>query len=760
MKHILVLDIETTGLDPNTAELIELSAIRLSPNLKENKEVFDSLVFPQKEVPPFVEYLTGISQEMVQEAPGTEEVREQFAKFVRKDDVICGHNIAFDTGFLRHNNFELPEGTLDTLPLARLLLPEEKSHALEVLARRFGVEHTDAHRALADVEANIDLLKILFERARELPEEAMKLLQKNSSEESLFLQKALQKGAPKRKASPATKKEEKKESQYSLFDFSPEQEEAVASQQEEEKILSFLKTEQSGIILLPKTKEEQYELAVSALKHAAQSSGTSCALVVPRIPKGNLPEGFSVYSPQCFSYEKWKSWEKEQESIEDDFLFLGIRLLREGKDLPATSGREEKTFSHFLSDNKSANSNPLLCRLKHVESCPAEKMLVISGENLEKDLDEAFENKLSLRPIWKWLEQKEAENANLTEGLRFGLLLLQQFFQKKTQESKYKIDLLLSPSMMQEEELRHLREGFEEVLRRIQQSFPQEIVMIKQFRSFLRFLEEDAENKNIRSVSIYPDDNMIFREKRRDMNELFTHLFGKKHTILLGSVLAKRKGQYYLGKTLKALEILHQEDTGFDFARRASLSIPSFGGNTKQDDQRTTLALLEKLCAKESGNILALFPSQGLAQSCLFGNFGDYEVVLANNSREKLMQKVKGEKTLILSSARNLEKSLDFSTANIRHCVQHRLLFDMPPDPAEEIRNQIWERNSFLDLVLPSLVQNTLLLLLQLTASGKSFDWYLLDAHFQNTKNFTDELLSQLPPSLPIERKSVEEMGE
>ena len=83
---LLFLDIETTGLHPERAELIELSAIRVSAAFTEELAEFDELVRPLEEIPPFITRLTGISNEMVKDAPEISKVHEDFKKFLV---IIC-----------------------------------------------------------------------------------------------------------------------------------------------------------------------------------------------------------------------------------------------------------------------------------------------------------------------------------------------------------------------------------------------------------------------------------------------------------------------------------------------------------------------------------------------------------------------------------------------------------------------------------------------------------------------------------------------
>ena len=89
----VVLDIETTGLDPSYNKIIELSAIRVVNNAEVDS--FSSLVKPINPIDDFITGLTGITNDMVLEAPSIEDVLPQFCEFVG-GNVIVGHNVNFD----------------------------------------------------------------------------------------------------------------------------------------------------------------------------------------------------------------------------------------------------------------------------------------------------------------------------------------------------------------------------------------------------------------------------------------------------------------------------------------------------------------------------------------------------------------------------------------------------------------------------------------------------------------------------------------
>ena len=165
------LDLETTGLSSERDSILENAFIREV----DGKEVcrFDEVVVPEKSpVTPFVTNLTGITVDEVEKcgkrlADVAKTVREKIG-----DSVIVGHNIDFDIEFLCANGVDISANErIDTHELARILLPGEQSFALEVLSEKYGFVHKEAHRAMSDVEASMDLFWFLLEKIEELPAE-------------------------------------------------------------------------------------------------------------------------------------------------------------------------------------------------------------------------------------------------------------------------------------------------------------------------------------------------------------------------------------------------------------------------------------------------------------------------------------------------------------------------------------------------------------------------------------------------------------
>ncbi|MFZ3172818.1 MAG: PolC-type DNA polymerase III [Carboxydocellales bacterium] len=165
----VVFDLETTGLSSVNHEIIEVGAVKLIKG--EISERFSSFVKPLRPIPSEIVELTGITQNMVQDAPPIEEVLRKFLDFIG-DKVLVAHNAAFDTGFLRtkltqHLQLNLENTTLDTLGLARGLMPHLKNHRLKTLVQELGVSLNNHHRAVDDAEATTKIFFKLLDLLQE-----------------------------------------------------------------------------------------------------------------------------------------------------------------------------------------------------------------------------------------------------------------------------------------------------------------------------------------------------------------------------------------------------------------------------------------------------------------------------------------------------------------------------------------------------------------------------------------------------------------
>jgi len=164
----VVLDVETTGGSPATSSLTEVAAARYRGG--ELLGTFQTFVRPDERIPPFITALTGISDDMVADAPSVGAMLPWFLEFLG-GAVIVGHNVRFDLSFLDHalvstGRDRLDNATVDTLALARRLVRDMVPNCkLGTLAAVLRLPHQPSHRALTDVLATGDLLHAMLERA-------------------------------------------------------------------------------------------------------------------------------------------------------------------------------------------------------------------------------------------------------------------------------------------------------------------------------------------------------------------------------------------------------------------------------------------------------------------------------------------------------------------------------------------------------------------------------------------------------------------
>ena len=162
-----VLDLETTGGSPASCAITEVGACKV--RLGEVVGTFQTLVNPGCPVPAFIRLLTGITDEVLVEAPEIHSVLPHLLEFLG-DSVLVAHNARFDVGFLnaacdRADYPRLTNRVLDTAGLARKILAGEvPNNRLETLARYLRCAHQPCHRAYADVLATTDVLHHLIER--------------------------------------------------------------------------------------------------------------------------------------------------------------------------------------------------------------------------------------------------------------------------------------------------------------------------------------------------------------------------------------------------------------------------------------------------------------------------------------------------------------------------------------------------------------------------------------------------------------------
>ena len=159
----VVFDIETTGFDPFNDKIIEIGAVKMKG--KEIIDEFSEFVNPKIPIPEEIVKLTSITDEMVKDAPDIKTILPRFLEFCG-DSTVVAHNAKFDVGFIKQKssdqNLEFSPSVVDTLPLARALLVNEKKFGLANLTKYFGIILESHHRAIDDARATAEVFQKFF----------------------------------------------------------------------------------------------------------------------------------------------------------------------------------------------------------------------------------------------------------------------------------------------------------------------------------------------------------------------------------------------------------------------------------------------------------------------------------------------------------------------------------------------------------------------------------------------------------------------
>lgn len=159
MKYV-ILDIETTGLDRENSSILEVGVILVSNNSIIDK--FSSFVRYSGEIPETVRRLTGITEEMVKDAPPLEEVIKQTKAFIKGYPVVSHNGFFFDFPLLERDGLKIPE-KYDSMEFAFFVLPTSlHGHSVAALSEHFGLGKSP-HRALGDCELEFQIIQKLQE---------------------------------------------------------------------------------------------------------------------------------------------------------------------------------------------------------------------------------------------------------------------------------------------------------------------------------------------------------------------------------------------------------------------------------------------------------------------------------------------------------------------------------------------------------------------------------------------------------------------
>lgn len=166
--EFVIFDIETTGLNAYKDKITEIGAIKIRNGQIVDK--FSTFVNPGIKIPSFIVKLTGITDEMVMDAPPIEQVMTEFFEFIQ-GTVLVAHNASFDVGFIKHNakimGDKIKNPVIDTLELCRKMFPELERYKLNIIAKHLGIKLENHHRAVDDSLATANIFMYCLDVLKE-----------------------------------------------------------------------------------------------------------------------------------------------------------------------------------------------------------------------------------------------------------------------------------------------------------------------------------------------------------------------------------------------------------------------------------------------------------------------------------------------------------------------------------------------------------------------------------------------------------------
>ncbi|OLS40263.1 ATP-dependent DNA helicase DinG [Bacillus sp. MRMR6] len=172
VNKFVVIDLETTGNNPKKGDkIIQFAAVVIENGMI--TERFSSLLNPIRSIPPFIEELTGLSDEMVESSPLFEDIAPKVNSMLESAYFVA-HNVLFDLSFLQEELIQAGYdgfygSVLDTVEMARILFPTADGYKLTDLAAMMNLNHDRPHQADSDAEVTAELLLILLKKLSSLP---------------------------------------------------------------------------------------------------------------------------------------------------------------------------------------------------------------------------------------------------------------------------------------------------------------------------------------------------------------------------------------------------------------------------------------------------------------------------------------------------------------------------------------------------------------------------------------------------------------
>jgi DNA polymerase III epsilon subunit family exonuclease len=746
--QFIFLDTETTGLDPEKCELIEISAVKV----KKGKiiEEFDSLVRPLSNIPPEIEKLTGISNEDVKNAPSLEKVRDDFLNFVSDDDILVAHNVFFDKNFLNHKNFNLNQKEIDTFDLATLVVRDSKSFSLEALSSYFEIEHEDAHRAMADVKA-------MFNLWNSLKEEVSKKWTKSTLDQ---INKALLKTdwAGKYFFEGIKSKKQDDQLQSSLFDCHIDTENTL-------EVKISRKSNDPHVFIDMPFNIEQEDLARQIAGGLIGKTVIANAKIedVPHLDKSDA----YICQSRLDKFTQKDKYEKDEILLY--LKFLTTPNAKIFKDLNL-KGDENKVFFEQLSsdDHDSCGEDCIYIKAKNeaigsdlftvnpgiLTQIEYDNLIFLRSSNLEQILTNS-NSVLAKSRNFETLTGKNSTQNEFLDGLGFGFGLIGKYVKERIdqKELRYPETILISKSNEHEIDFRNFAAGFEEAKYEFQRLFPSETHLFKELEKWALFFTKEADENQIKTITLYPDDRVSVAILPVALDSEFEAIYSraqKSFFLSHGFPVNPTDGGLRFAFDTDEFEYIKLEDD-FDFEHNSFLITPSEIRAGDEQDMQKIYRHIKTLFGSTSGNIICVFNSVSLVDrvSNYLEGKGDMEFV---NFRDGNV----GKNIQIFNnnSSKRVFLCPFYRVFDVLKGVDHfdivylNKFFFEPPSPLSDKRKSLYQ-NEFIDYILSKSIFNFTKIFNLSVAKKRKFVFYVADPKILNQNSWPKYYMDALPESLP-----------
>jgi DNA polymerase III epsilon subunit family exonuclease len=764
------LDLETTGFDANDDEIIEFGAIKF--DLNGGKEEMQFLCNPNRPIPQIVTFITNIHDDDVKNTAPFADRKQEVLNFIG-DLPIVGHNIQFDTTFLRAKGLDLKNREYDTHEFAGFVLPDMPSYSLEILAQELKLTHVDQHRALDDAIAAMHLFLKLTEEFQKFPaeliEEMQKLVQKSDWDLKHFLK---------------TLKHSEK------ADSTPHKAEIATPSPEQAKIISEISQSSSPTLFQVNKPYDQLSLQLS------QNVDKISYIAIPqplfhKIHK-NIPENIAVID-NTRNYLSLKRLEefKQQEHFEDFEIIALLKYLCWSKhtnsgliDELRLVNKEFKTrvkvnidesisdpnTEHFYAKAQEKDQeNPAICTHQFLIENPPQnaKVTIVDLEQFLISLHNNRSTFIKLEQLENSLDNLKKYSPEITEKLKdkvtilFGIIGM--IFQKTNDNSPYTPRSSITPDILNSADWLKAKDAVANLIE-ISKEFGEikatsNLGLLQSWKKQLGMLHEiffspDLDDNLIWIEKDYKE-QIVLRQMAKNTHKIFNKLLENfnNHTIIGENLDLNDQGQFT--KTLAGLPAempLKNLSTPIN-----NLEINVVKDTNYQDQHQIPNALIEHFKAKPGRAAVILNSKQQLNFFTVKLNQAGINVISQlTSSTGKLQAKYKAESdTAVLLTTPHIWNKID-----CHHLVDTVFLTKLPFDPpsaAHIVALSQNYRDPFNQLQIPRAVINLQKILKKLAQDPASKRAILLDGRIL-TKNYGKQFLDSLQSLADIKSITLQEI--